>query len=193
MFGGVKITLILCATMIVCCVLVISYNEYTNRYTLLTNGDNSIYIFDKKSTVLNKCDGKTCSTIETKLPAQTHMGFEPTFQQSRMFDTTNRPMTSEVNEKMPEAPQVAEKKGEAAKVVEAKPTAEQSKSEKETTENPEKESSKAENLKTENSEKGKDTPEKTSPEAKGEQAKEKPNDTEKSSDDKANADDEFVE
>ena len=192
MFGGVKITLILCATMVVCCILVISYNEHTNRYTLLTNSDNSIYIFDKKSTVLNKCDGKTCSTIETKLPAQTHMGFEPTFQQSRMFETTNRPMTSEVNEKISETSQIAEKKESSATTIEAKPTVEQSKSEEKTTESFKKEPPKSEDFKIENSEKGKDALKKTSPEAKGEQVKEKPNDAEKSSNDKAD-DDEFVE
>ena len=102
MFNGVKITLILCATMVVCCVLFISYNEYTNRYTLLTSSDNSLYIFDKKSTVLNKCDGKSCSAIETKLPMQNRMNFDTPFQQSRMFDT-NLPMAREIAEKIPEA------------------------------------------------------------------------------------------
>lgn len=101
MFGGVKITLILCATMIVCCVLFISYNEYTNRYSLLTTNENSVFIFDKKSTILNKCDAKGCSVIETKLPTKMDMVFTPTFQQSKMFDT-NPPMTKAVNEKMPE-------------------------------------------------------------------------------------------
>ena len=102
MFGGVKITLILCATMVVCCVLFISYNEYTNRYTLLTSSDNSLYIFDKKSTVLNKCDSKSCSILETKLPMQNRTNFDTPFQLSRMFDT-NLPMTREVSEKISEA------------------------------------------------------------------------------------------
>ena len=99
MFGGVKITLILCATMIVCCVLFISYNEYTNRYSLLTTNENSVYIFDKKSTVLNKCDSKGCSIIETKLATKMETSFAPAFQQSKMFDS-NPPMTQSINEKI---------------------------------------------------------------------------------------------
>lgn len=95
MFGGVKITLILCLTMIVCCVLFVSYNEYTNRYSLITTSDNSLYIFDKKSSVLNRCDGETCRMIETKLPAKMTLGFEPSFQQSKLFDS-ERPMSHEV-------------------------------------------------------------------------------------------------
>ena len=111
MFGGVKITLILCLTIVVSCVLFISYNEYTDRYSLLTTSDNSLYIFDKKSTVLNKCDGKSCVAIETKLPTKTSMNFDPSFQQSKLFES-NKPMTSEIAEKKPE---------ESAKTVEAAP------------------------------------------------------------------------
>ena len=120
MFGGVKITLILCATMVVCCVLFISYNEYTNRYTLLTSNDNSLYIFDKKSTVLNKCDSKSCSAIETKLPMQNRMNFDTPFQQSRMFDT-NRPMASEVAEKMTDAKAQNSSTLSETQAIEAKP------------------------------------------------------------------------
>ncbi len=105
MFGGVKITLILCATMIVCCVLFISYNEYTNRYSLLISNENSVYIFDKKSTVLNKCDSKGCSIIETKLATKMETSFAPAFQQSKMFDS-NPPMTQSINEKIPERPSI---------------------------------------------------------------------------------------
>lgn len=94
MFGGVKITLILCLTILVSCVLFISYNEYSNRYTLVATGDNSLYIFDKKSTVLNKCDGKTCAIIETKLPIKTSLNFDSGFQQSKFFET-EKPMASE--------------------------------------------------------------------------------------------------
>ena len=119
MFGGVKITLILCLTIVVSCVLFISYNEYTNRYSLLTTNDNSLYIFDKKSTVLNKCDGKSCSAIETKLPTKTSMNFDPGFQQSKMFES-NRPMTGEVLDKVPSDKPVE------AKSVEAKPASDQS-------------------------------------------------------------------
>ena len=123
MFGGVKITLILSATMIVCCVLFISYNEYTNRYSLLTTNENSVYIFDKKSTVLNKCNSKGCSVIETKLPTQMAMTFStatsPTFQQSKMFDS-NQPMTKEVKEKIQEQTKDDTKSVQNNKPVEAK-------------------------------------------------------------------------
>ena len=95
MFGGVKITLILCLTMIVCCVLFISYNEYADRYSLIATNDNSLYIFDKKSSVLNRCDGETCRMIETKLPAKITLGLDPNFQQSKLFDS-ERPMNREV-------------------------------------------------------------------------------------------------
>ena len=130
MFGGVKITLILSTTMIVCCVLFISYNEYTNRYSLLTTNENSVYIFDKKSTVLNKCTSEGCSVIETKLPTQTPMTFStmtsPTFQQSKMFDN-DKPMTKEVKEKMPEQKKSDNKTVQNKKPVEAKPVNEKKK------------------------------------------------------------------
>lgn len=99
MFGGVKITLILCLTIVVSCVLFISYNEYTNRYTLIATNDNSLYIFDKKSTFLNKCDGKTCTLIETKLPSKTSLNFDSGFQQSKLFES-EKPMVNETLEKV---------------------------------------------------------------------------------------------
>lgn len=67
--NGVKVTFIICLTIIVCCVLGISFSEYTNRYTIVPASDNSVYIFDKKSTTLNKCDNAGCQLLETKLPA----------------------------------------------------------------------------------------------------------------------------
>ncbi len=111
MFGGIKITLILCLTIIVSCVLFISYNEYTNRYTLLSTNDNVLYIFDKKSVVLNRCDGKGCALIETKLPTKTSMNFEPNFQQSKLFES-DKPVSIDSKEK---------KKEESPKTVEARP------------------------------------------------------------------------
>ena len=124
MFGGIKITLILSATMVVCCVLFISYNEYTNRYSLLTTSENSVYIFDKKSTVLNKCNAEGCSVIETKFPTQMAMTFStatyPTFQQSKMFDT-NQPMTKETKDKIPEQKKYDNKSVQNKKPVEEKP------------------------------------------------------------------------
>lgn len=104
MFGGVKITLILCLTIVVSSVLFISYNEYLNRYELIATNDNSVYIFDKRSTVLNRCDNKGCNVIETKLPSKSNFSIEPTFQQSKMFDQ-EKPMA---NETIPNSPKVAE-------------------------------------------------------------------------------------
>ena len=111
MFGGVKITLILCLTIVVSCVLFISYNEYTNRYSLLTANDNSLYIFDKKSTVLNKCDGNSCVVVETKLPTKSNVNFDPGFQQSKLFDS-NKLMPNETAENKQIVAKPAEEKTE---------------------------------------------------------------------------------
>lgn len=87
MFGGIKITLIICLTIITSCVLFISYTEYSDRYSLVSTSDNGIYIFDKKSTVLNKCDGKECVVIETKLPTKTILNQDSALQQrSALFE-----------------------------------------------------------------------------------------------------------
>lgn len=93
MFGGVKITLIICLTIITSCVLFISYNEYSGRYSIVSTADNGIYIFDKKSTVLNRCDGKNCVVIETKLPTKTILNQDFGFQQSKLFES-EKPMTA---------------------------------------------------------------------------------------------------
>ncbi|MDR2666795.1 MAG: hypothetical protein LBB34_01600 [Holosporales bacterium] len=95
MFGGVKITLILCTTIVVSCILVISHNEYTNRYHVIATGDNSVYIFDKKSTVLNKCDAKGCSVIETRFPSKTSFLGDQVLQTSKLFES-EKPMTAAV-------------------------------------------------------------------------------------------------
>ena len=68
MIESVKITLLICLTGLVASVLVISYNEYTNRYEIISTADNTLYIFDRKSTILNKCKNGECSVITTKLP-----------------------------------------------------------------------------------------------------------------------------
>lgn len=93
MFGGVKITLIICLTIITSCVLFISYNEYSERYSIVSTSDNGIYIFDKKSTVLNRCDGKNCFVIETKLPTKTILNQDTGFQQSKLFES-EKPMVT---------------------------------------------------------------------------------------------------
>ncbi|MDR0640222.1 MAG: hypothetical protein LBF65_00585 [Holosporales bacterium] len=81
-----KNTLIICLTILISCVLFISYNEYTNRYTLVATQDNSLYIFDKRSTVLNRCSAKGCELIETKLPSKVFFPLLPDSSPSKLFD-----------------------------------------------------------------------------------------------------------
>ncbi|MDR3224029.1 MAG: hypothetical protein LBT03_00355 [Holosporales bacterium] len=95
MFGGVKITLIISLTVLTSCILLISYSEYANRYNIIGNSDNSIYIFDKKSIVLNRCSENGCKVIETKLPVNGPFGLVQMFSQSKMFEA-DKPMTKEV-------------------------------------------------------------------------------------------------
>jgi hypothetical protein len=99
MFGAVKITLVICLTILVSCVLFISYNEYTNRYNLVTTNDNGVYIFDKKNTVLNKCDANGCQVIETKLPNNSILSTVSSFGSSKMFDS-EKPMAEETLSKV---------------------------------------------------------------------------------------------
>ena len=95
MIGGIKATLIICLTVLVSCVLFISYNEYANRYSLIATNDNHLYIFDKKSTVLNRCGEKGCELIETKLPSKVSFGLEQTLSPSKMFES-DKPMRDEI-------------------------------------------------------------------------------------------------
>lgn len=74
LINGVKITLIICLTIIVTCVLGMSYSEYLNRYSLITTQDNGLYIFDKKNTILNRCNDNGCKVIETHLPDRVRGG-----------------------------------------------------------------------------------------------------------------------
>lgn len=69
---GVKITLLVCLTVLLSCTSAMLYNEYMNRYVIITTNDNSVYIFDKKSTILNRCQNDQCHVINTQLP-QTHL------------------------------------------------------------------------------------------------------------------------
>ncbi|MDR0744375.1 MAG: hypothetical protein LBE97_00230 [Holosporales bacterium] len=85
LINGVKITFIICLTIIVSTILFISYNEYINRYAIIPTNDNGLYIFDKKSSVLNKCSEKGCELIETNLPEQMNFGFTNSFSPSKML------------------------------------------------------------------------------------------------------------
>lgn len=68
MIGSVKITLLLCLTGITSCILFLSYGEYINRYELITTQNNGIYIFDKKTVTLNKCENGKCEMLQTNFP-----------------------------------------------------------------------------------------------------------------------------
>ena len=68
MVDSTKITILLCLTILVTSILVMSYNEYVNRFSIIATQDNGIYIFDKKSTVLNRCENGKCITIPTNFP-----------------------------------------------------------------------------------------------------------------------------
>jgi hypothetical protein len=85
MFGGVKIALITSLTILTSCVLFISYNECTNRYVIHGNSDNTIWIFDKKSTTLNKCGEDGCKVVETKFPKDSPLALAQSFSPSKMF------------------------------------------------------------------------------------------------------------
>ncbi|MDR1488358.1 MAG: hypothetical protein LBI26_01265 [Holosporales bacterium] len=115
--NGVKITLIVCLTIIVSCILFISYMEYTSRYSIFPTSDNSLYIFDKKSTVLSKCNDAGCKILDTKLPIQANgAGGLITSQimekSSSLFGGTST-MTSEMAKAPAQTVSVEAKKAEA--------------------------------------------------------------------------------
>lgn len=68
MIANVKITFLICLTFIISTILFLSYSEYNHRYELITTQNNGIYIFDKKTTILNKCENGKCETIQTNFP-----------------------------------------------------------------------------------------------------------------------------
>ncbi|MDR1289312.1 MAG: hypothetical protein LBJ77_02880 [Holosporales bacterium] len=143
MVYGVKNTLIICLTILVACVLFISYNEYTNRYALVVTQDNSLYIFDKKSTVLNKCSDKGCSVIETKLPAKVFFPISSDNTPSRLFGSEKR-MADDVVEAKAEKKEDSETKTEGAQEEKKSPGEETKISESSTETNKPEENKKAE-------------------------------------------------
>lgn len=84
--NAVKMTLIICLTIIVSAVLIIAYNEYTHRYTLITTQNSNLYIFDKKSGILNLCNENGCKIIETKLPSDIFFSVQNPNWMSKMFN-----------------------------------------------------------------------------------------------------------
>ncbi|MBQ8650979.1 MAG: hypothetical protein IJ481_00425 [Alphaproteobacteria bacterium] len=97
MFGSVKVTLIICLTVLIISVLFISYNEYNSRYEIISTSDNSVFIFDKKSTVLSKCDSNGCVVIDTKLPKSQGLLQQQNISQSQMFEPINTISREAVN------------------------------------------------------------------------------------------------
>jgi hypothetical protein len=96
--NGVKITITICVTVMVSCVLFISYSEYVNRYSLVSAPDNSVYIFDKKSHALNRCNDSGCQAIETKLPSISNLGVTDQIVNvsSKMFGNSEKSMPEEI-------------------------------------------------------------------------------------------------
>ena len=84
--NAVKMTLIICLTIIISSILIIAYNEYTQRYILLTTPNSDLYIFDQKSGVLNQCNENGCKIIKTKLPADIFFSVQSPNWMSKMFD-----------------------------------------------------------------------------------------------------------
>jgi hypothetical protein len=83
----------------VSCILFISYSEYVNKYIIVSTPDNSIYIFDKKTHSLNKCNDSECKKIDTKLPDNGGIGITDQIitSPSKMFGTSEKSMPEETS------------------------------------------------------------------------------------------------
>jgi flagellar biosynthesis GTPase FlhF len=92
-FNSVKITIVICSTIIVVAILFLSYKEYINRYSLIPGKDDHIFVLDKKTKMLNYCDSEKCNMVELQLP-ETHSFSSAGFSQSKLF-STKRDMTEE--------------------------------------------------------------------------------------------------
>ena len=66
--NGVKITLVVCFTVMLAFILHIAYLEYVDRYTIIYTPDNAVFIFDKKTTIMSRYANGACQLIDTKLP-----------------------------------------------------------------------------------------------------------------------------
>ena len=87
MIDSTKITILLCLTILVTSILVMSYNEYVNRFSIIATQNNVIYIFDKKSAVLNKCENGQCTQIPTYFPQNPLLQWNNTQQQTQQYAT----------------------------------------------------------------------------------------------------------
>lgn len=85
--NAVKMTLIICLTIVLSAILMIAYDEYTKRYTLIATANSDLYIFDKKSGILNRCNANGCQIIETKLPADIFFSVQSPNWMSKMFSS----------------------------------------------------------------------------------------------------------
>ena len=87
MIDSTKITILLCLTILVTSILVMSYNEYVNRFSIIATQNNVIYIFDKKSAVLNKCENGQCIPIPTYFPQNPLLQWNNTQRQTQQYAT----------------------------------------------------------------------------------------------------------
>ena len=87
MVDSTKITILLCLTILVTSVLVMSYNEYVNRFSIIATQDNGIYIFDKKSATLNRCENGQCTAIQTHFPQNPLLQMGSTQQPVQQYAT----------------------------------------------------------------------------------------------------------
>lgn len=87
MIDSTKISILLCLTIIVTSILVMSYNEYVNRFSIIATHDNGIYIFDKKSTMLNKCENGKCTLMQTYFNQNPVLQMDTRQQQVQQYAT----------------------------------------------------------------------------------------------------------
>lgn len=92
MIDNTKISILFCLTVIVTGILIMSYNEYVNRFSIITTQNNVIYIFDKKSATLNKCENDQCTLIQTNFPQNPIMQNNNKNQATQQYATNVTPL-----------------------------------------------------------------------------------------------------
>lgn len=97
MIEHTKITLLICLTSLVICILALSYNDYHNRFSIISMPDNAIYIFDKKSAILNRCINGECQIVNTKFPNLPFWG-NGSVEQKKANDSTPQQAQSQIQQ-----------------------------------------------------------------------------------------------
>ena len=134
--NSVKMTIVICLTVVVMGVLFISYNEYINRYKIVSNADNSVYIFDQKTNVLNHCEKGGCKLLEPIFP-QSNDPTPSTSGQSALFQDNS--MVNSVNNNTVTAEKTTEHTDEASADANKNSTEEKDKTKNEGSKNAESE------------------------------------------------------